>query len=362
MQKRTPFLLAALALVPFARAADTPAQYSPQLALSLYHQGKYAEDESLCNSAIAAIEKTGGPTSPKLARPLDDLASIALRRGRFADAKPLLDRAESLLDKSSRDGALAYAHLCINKGWYWYSLGDTSRAEAIFKEGRDLEQKYEKSPTVDLAELINNLALTYADNEEGNESKVDEGRAMLFKSWEMRKKLTGEQSPETAESLNNIGMHLLFHPDGDADIPTAMNTLVKAADAAEKAYGKDNPETAMSYTNLATAYHLLQNDHVALLNIQKAIPITEKYLGKENPDRAYELQVLGQIQQKMGKTADAEANFTEALAITKKCFGPTNIAVAAALDYLATLYEATGDTEKQTAIQKQITTLRGRDI
>ncbi len=339
-----------------------PATYSPQLALSLYHQAKYTECEALCKSAIAQLEKSDGPTSPKLGRPLDDLATIYLRLGKFSDAKPVIDRADSLLDKSTRDGALAYAHLCINKGWLSYSLGDVSRAEAIFTEGRDLIQKYETSPTIDLAELINNLGLTYADNEDENPAKVKEAKPLLFKGWELRKKLTGEVSPESAESLNNIGMHLLFHPDGDNDIPLAITTLEKSAALTEQVYGKDNPETAMSDTNLAVAYHMLQQDDKADALIRKAIPVTEKYLGKESPDSAYELQLLGQLLQAQQKYKQAEDAYQHALTITKNTYGPTNTAVASALDYLSSLYQDMGEDTKKADIDKQITKLRGRDI
>ena len=272
----TLLLLAALTLAPLARAADAPATYSPEAALKLYRAGKYAQDEALCKSAIARIEKSDGPTSPKLARPLDDLATLYLRVGRFAEAKPVIDRADALLDKSTRDGALAYAHLAINKGWLQYSLGDVSKAEAIFKEARTLIEKYEKEPTVDLAELINNIGLTYADNEDENDAKVREAKLLLIKGWDLRKRLTGEESPESAESLNNLGMHFLFHPASGKDFALALPTLQKSAALAEKVYGQDNPETAMAYTNLAAAFHLLQLDDQAEPQIRKAIPITEK--------------------------------------------------------------------------------------
>ncbi|HUO10475.1 MAG TPA: tetratricopeptide repeat protein [Phycisphaerae bacterium] len=369
MRQVTPsFLLTALLLsLPLgARAADTPATqpaaYTHEAALSLYRQGKYAADEALCKAAIADLEKSDGPNSPKLWPPLNDLAEAYLRVGRFSDARPLITRAESVLDKSTRDGALAYAHLCINKGWLEYSLGDISKAEAIFKEGRDLIRKYETKSTVDLAELINNIGLAYADNEDEDPAKIKQAKLLLFKSWEMRRLLTGENSPETAESLNNIGMHLLFHPDGESDIATALTTLQKSVALAEKVYGKDNPETAMASTNLAAAHHLLQQDDLALPEIQNALAITEKFMGKGSPDRAYELQVLGQIYQTQQKYKDAEAAYQEALTITKNCYGPTNIAVAASLDYLSSLYEAMGDEKKQAETKKQITKLRGRDI
>jgi tetratricopeptide (TPR) repeat protein len=355
------FLLATLTLATLARAADTPT-YSPDLALKLYHAGKYTEGETLCKTAIAQIEKSDGPTSPKLAFPLDDLASIYLRVGKFAEAKPLIARAESVLDKSTRDGALTYAHLCINKGWLEYSLGDVSRAEAIFKEGRTLIQKYEKEPTIDLAELINNIGLAYADNDDDNETKVAEAKLLLIKAYELRKRLTGENSPETLESVSNLGTHILFHGNPEKEIPVALSTLEKASALAEKVYGTDNPETAASFTNLALVYHLTGQNDRASAELQKAMPITEKFMGTQTPDYAYELQILGQILQSQEKYKEAEDAYQRAVTITKNSYGPTKTAVASALDYLAGLYEAMGDEKKQADTNKLITKIRGRDI
>jgi len=336
--------------------------YTHEASKTLYIQARYQEDEAMCLAAIAEIERTDGPKSPKLAGPLDDLSAVYLRTDRFSEAKAPLERAESVLDKSTRSGAIQYARLCINKGWLQYSLGDVSASEEIFKEGRDLLRKYEKEPTVDLAELINNIGIAYGDNEDEDETKSRQGKLLLLKSWEMRRQLTGDDSPECAESLNNIGLHLLFHGETDDDLEAALKTLEKAAAVSEKAYGKQNPETAMAYTNLAAAYQMTQQNDLASAEIHKAIPITEKYFGKGSTDNAYELQVLGQILQSQQKYKDAETAYQQALAITQKVYGPTNPLVASALDYLASLYEAMGDDKKQAEMQKQIEKLRGRDI
>jgi tetratricopeptide (TPR) repeat protein len=350
------------ATTPPATTAPAPYQYSHAAATVLYRQGKYAEEEALCRAAIAAIEKTEGDHSSQLAAPLDDLGGIYLREGHFAEAKAPLERAESVLDRSKPADAVAYAHLCINKGWLQYSLGDVSGAEKIFVDGRTLLEKYESAPSVDLAELINNIALAYEDNEAEDKAKIDQAKGMLLHGWELRRKLTGPESAESGESLNNIGMYLLFHSEDEGGINTALLTLKKSLAISEKVYGADNPETASSLANMAMAYHLTQQDELAEPLIRKAIPMTEKFLGKDNPDRAYELQVLGQILQSQQKYREAEADFLEALALNEHTYGPDHDFVAASLDYLDGLYQASGDTVSQHAVEKRIAKLRGRDI
>jgi Tetratricopeptide repeat len=343
-------------------AAATPQPYSHDAATALYRQGKYAEEEALCRAAITKIERADGDYSPQLAAPLDDLGGIYLRQGRFADAKAPLQRAESVLDPSKSTDAVAYAHLCINKGWLQYSIGDIDGAEKTFITGRNLLEKYQSGSSVDLAELINNIALAYEDNEAEDKAKIAEAKVLLLKGWELRQKLTGPDSAESGESLNNLGMYLLFHSEDEEGIRTALETLKKSTAISEKVYGKDNPETASSYANLAMAYHLTQQDDLAEPEIRLALPMTEKYLGKENPDRAYELQVLGQILQAQQKYREAEADLLEAVALNIRVYGPDHDFVASSLDYLDALYQASGDTVSQRAVEKRIEKIRGRDI
>jgi Tfp pilus assembly protein PilF len=343
-------------------AATAPQPYSHAAATALYRQGKYADEEALCRAAVTAIEKSDGDRSPQLAAPLDDLGGIYLRQGRFADAKAPLQRAESVLDKSKPADAIAYAHLCINKGWLQYSLGDIAGAEKVFIDGRTLLEKFQTAPSVDLAELINNIALAYEDNEAEDKAKIAEAKVLLLKGWELRRKLTGPDSAESGESLNNLGMYLLFHSNDEEGISTALTTLKKSLALAEKVYGKDNPETASAHANMAIAYHLTRQDDLAESEIRLALPMTEKYLGKENPDRAYELQVLGQILQAQQKYREAEADLLEAVALNIRVYGPDHDFVASSLDYLDGLYQASGDTVSQRAVEKRIEKIRGRDI
>ncbi len=205
--RRPFFALAACSLLglpqPNAALADSAAPvatfYTHQGAEALYHAARYTEAEAMCNQAITAIEKARGAKSPELAAPLNDLATIYLRQSRFADARAVIDRAESVLDPAIPEQALLLARLGINKGWRLYSLGETEAARKVFEESRALLEKNQKGDSVDLAELINNIALMYEDSatENGDNAQQALARRMLFQAWDMRRKLTGDDSPES---------------------------------------------------------------------------------------------------------------------------------------------------------------------
>jgi hypothetical protein len=347
-----------------AVAANVAGWYTHEGAEKLYRQARYKEAEEMCKAAIASIEKARGPKAWELAEPLNDLATVYLRQARWSDAKAVLDRAESVLDPEVPEQALILGRMGINKGWRLYSLGEAAGAQKAFEDARTLLEKNTKGESKDLAEIINNLALMYEETarDEDDSARMSQARRMLLQAWQMRRKLTGDASYETAESLNNLGMYLLYNSESRDDVNLAVKTLEKALDVTRKAYGEENPETAMSRTNLASAYLLTEKTDLAEKEIRQAIPVTQRFLGDKHPDRAYELGVLGRVLQEQTHFDEAEKLFIEAVSINETVYGKNHPNVASALEYLARLYEERGEEAKGQAVQKRIEQLSGKGI
>lgn len=337
--------------------------YTHEGAEKLYRQARYKDAQGMCLQAVAAIEKAHGNNAPQLAEPLIDLATVYLRQARYADAKQVIDRAESVLDPGIPEQALILGRLGINKGWRLYSLGEAASALKAFADARTLLEKHTRE-SKDLAEIINNQALMEeeAAREEEDDSRMAAARRMLLQAWQMRRKLTGEESYETAESLNNLGMFLLYNAESAPDIDLAVKTLEKALEVTRKAYGEENPETAMSRTNLASAYLLTGKPEEAEKELQAAMPVTLRFLGENHPDRAYQLGAMGRILQQQTHFDEAEKHFVEAVAINEAVYGKNHPNVASALQYLSLLYEERGDDAKQREVEKRIELLSGKGI
>lgn len=350
---------------PTAKAAPAVATwYTHEGAETLYRQAKYAQAEAMCKQAIADIEKAKGNKSPELAPPLIDLATIYMRLADFNQTKQVLDRAEALLDKTKPDQALLLGRLGINKGWRLYTLGDTDGAAKVFEEAQNLIEKNSKGDSIDLAELINNVGLMYEEIAEKNEDDqlMAKARRCLLQGWEMRRRLTGEDSPETAESLNNLGMHLFFNGDDLSQRETGLKTLRESLDRARKVYGDNHPETAMSHAALALALFMHDDRAEAKKEIMIAIPITRQFFGEMHPDYAFELTTLGHIQEEEHQFDDAEKSFLQALAINEHVYGKTHPNLIPTLEALKALYDAKGDAVNSEETQKRIEKLSGKDI
>jgi tetratricopeptide (TPR) repeat protein len=346
-------------------ATPAPAAYSHELSEKLYRQGKYSDDEALCKQAIADIEKSKGAKAWTLAEPLNDLATVYMRQARYAEAKQVIDRADSVLDKTKPDQVLIYARLGINKGWRLYTFGETTAATKVFEEAQALLEKNQKGESIDLAELINNVGLMYEDSgqKDEDEDKIHDARVCLLKGWEMRRRLTGgDNSPESAESINNLGMHLLFNATSEEDADLALPIIKKSLDVAIKVYGENHPETAVSHATLGLALFMHDKPEDAQKEIMIAIPMTQRFLGDKHPDLAYELTTLGHILESQSHFEDAEKKFQEALAINEDTFGKTHPNIIPALEALKTLYDAKGDPAKSEEMERRIEKLQGKDI
>jgi tetratricopeptide (TPR) repeat protein len=366
MKRSLAFLPVALLLasvVGTARAQTQPA-YTHEAAEKLYRGAKYAEDQALCTQAIAAIEKSNGPKAWQLAEPLTDLATLYMRQARYAEAKQAIDRADSVLDKNVPAQALIYARLGINKGWRLYTFGETEGGLKVFQEALGLLDKFAPEPSIDRAELINNIGLMYESQGEKNEDDelTQKARIDLLRGWEMRRQLTGDYSPESGESLNNLSMHLFFNPQSGDDLRLGLRTLRKSLEVATKVYGESHPETAVSHAVLAMALLVTGSTDEAEKEIRIAIPMTQKFLGDRHPDLAMELSTLGHVLQKQAHFDDAEKKFLEALSIQEEVYGKTHRNIVSTLESLKTLYEEKGDPAKAQDMEKRIAKISGKDI
>jgi hypothetical protein len=116
--------------------AATTGGYSHEAATKLFRAAKYSLAEAMCQQAVAAIERGGkqggGDKNPALADPLNDLATVYLRIGRFDDARKLTERAEKLLNPLDHEQAVVLARVQTNKAWRHYAWGETGLAEKWF--------------------------------------------------------------------------------------------------------------------------------------------------------------------------------------------------------------------------------------
>src|SRR6266511_4075716 len=174
------------------------------------------------------------------------------------------------------------------------------------------------------------------------DGKYDESRPAAERALELREEALGPESPDVAQSLNNLA--IIYRDKGD--YAKAEPLFQRAMAIYEKAVGPESPDVATSLNSLANLYRLKGDYAKAEPLVQRALAIREKALGPEHPDVAASLNNLGIIYRIKGDYAKAEPLCQRALAIWEKAVGPEHPNVATSLNNLAVIYRDKGDYAK----------------
>ena len=108
----------------------------------------------------------------------------------------------------------------------------------------------------------------------------------------------------------------------------AIPIASRALSTAEKQFGPNSPETALSLNNLAMLYKKKKNYADAESLYKRSLAISEKIVGKESPDLAVPLNNLALLYAEMGKWESSDRYSQRALAILEKTYGkdhPTTV-------------------------------------
>jgi len=180
------------------------------------------------------------------------------------------------------------------------------------------------------ATALNDLALTYRSL-----ARYTEAEPLIRRAIEIEKAL-GKDHPDLASGYRNLAG--LLQDQGKYD--QAEPLIRRAIEIDEKALGKDHPNLASDYNNLAGLLQAQGKYDQAEPLIRRAIEISEKTLGKDHPNVARGYNNLAILLQAQGKYDQAEPLYRRAIEIGEKAFGKDHPDVARDYNNLAILLEA----------------------
>ncbi len=176
----------------------------------------------------------------------------------------------------------------------------------------------------------------WIDQANALEAKGDYAKAAM--AWEQvlawREKAQGPDHPDTATSLNNLGLLYIK----ESAFSKAEPLLVRALAIRTRILGPDHPFTALSINNLAWLY-FQQNDNAKAEPLYlRAIAIAEKALGPDHPGLALGFDNLGLLYTSQAKYAKAEPFYLRGLRIREKALGPDHLDTSTSLISLGLHY------------------------
>lgn len=129
----------------------------------------------------------------------------------------------------------------------------------------------------------------------------------------------------------------------------ALDVGKEALQVAEKNFGPDHLNVALSLNMLAYICFMLEELEPAAHLSERAVAIYEKALGPNHPDVAENLYKLADLYAFQDEYAKAEPLYKRALAIYEKAFGPDNTNVVETLNALANVYSSESSSQRDYA-------------
>ena len=207
----------------------------------------------------------------------------------------------------------------------------TPHALTVCAHAESLQGAYQS-----FAKLFNNLGEFFI-----HIAQFQNAKKVLEKSLEIRRKLLGEEHPDTAISLNNMGYLLLTLTLGDS--AGARPYYEQALAIRRKVLGEEHPGTATSLNNMGYLLLTLGDSAGARPYYEQALAISRKVLGERHPNTALSLSNLGNLLQEMGDSNGARLYYEQALTIRRQVLGKQHPDTAKTLINLSTLLLAMGD-------------------
>jgi tetratricopeptide (TPR) repeat protein len=223
-----------------------------------------------------------------------------------------------------------------------WRTGDARRALA------DFDRRAAMTPD-DRLRLREADALVRLSEKLRGQAKYEAAIGACRKAMEIRRRLLGENNPDYAQSLSNLGV--LYQAMGDH--ARAEPDFREALAIRKRALGENHPDYAGSLHNLAALYAAMNDYARAEPLYREALAIRKKALGDNHPDYALSLNNLAGLYQSRGENARAEPLYRAALAIWKKALGENHPNYAASLNNLAMLYQDMGDYARAVVLHRE---------
>ncbi|MCA2630734.1 MULTISPECIES: tetratricopeptide repeat protein [unclassified Microcystis] len=236
-------------------------------------------------------------------------------------------------EATERDIALAEAERLNQQVIQLYQQGKYNEAIPLAEQALAIRKKVLGDNHPDTAQSLNNLAELYTV-----QGRYSEAEPLYKQALAIIKQQLGDNHPYTATSLNNLA--LLYQSQGRY---SEAEPLYKEALAIRKQQlGDNHPDTAASLNNLAELYRVQGRYSEAEPLYKQALAIWKKQLGDNHPDTAISLNNLAGLYESQGRYSEAEPLYKQALAIRKQQLGDNHPSTATSLNNLAGLYQSQG--------------------
>lgn len=319
-----------------------------QIGRYLHERGRYAEAKPLLQRALALCEQHLGAEHSVTAQHLDNLAELSHDQGSYEQAEMLYQRAllirQWILGTDHPETATSLNNLAR----LYQDRGNYKQAQTLYLQALVIRERSLGTDHSETATTLNHLAkLSYFLE------KYEKAEPIFHRSLTIRLRTLGKDHPETATSLNNLA-RLYYRQKKYSEAETLLQ---EALDIRRRILGENHPATAVSKNNLAELFHTQGNNEQAETLHQHVLDIRLRMLGEKHTETATSLNNLAKLHRDRQEYESAELLFLRALDIRRRALG-NHLDTAGCLNDLAELYRLQGRHREAEPLYRQALVIR----
>lgn len=274
-------------------------------------KGLYALAMRNFKESLKIYKHLYGEKHPDVADAYNVIGVCFEEQGEYKKALKYFNKALKIFKWGLGEGHLCVATTYMNIGAVFCDWGKYDIAmEYHLKAFEILKNKSEDID--DLANVCDFIGDIYLE-----QGKTDQAMEFLSNSLTIRRRIFGDEHPETALSFNNIAG--LYSDLGEND--TALVLYNRALDIWNKTYGTIHPLVATALGNIGAVYADLGDYPKAVEFVSYQISILKRIFGEKHPGVAMSYNNLGMAYYNMDENTKALDCFNKAYEISKKISG-----------------------------------------
>ena len=180
---------------------------------------------------------------------------------------------------------------------------------------------------------INNMGSLLQD-----QGKLSEAEHYIRESLEKSRRVLGEEHLDTLLSISNLSVLLLY----EGKLGEAESYVREALEKRRRVLGEDHPDTLISINNLGLLLLGQGKLSEAEPYVRESLEKSRRVLGEDHPDTLISINNLGTLLQNQGKLSEAEPYFREALEKRRRVLGEEHPDTLNSINNLGLLLQAQG--------------------
>jgi len=273
----------------------------------------------------------------------------AYHRGRYAASRDFVIEAQCLFrELNLADGELS-ANLLNDLATTDSMLGSFDSVLENYRNALEIRKELFGEQHPDIATSLNNVGNCY-----GEQGDLKAALEYAQQALTMRRVLFGEQHPDIAASLNNVGS--CYGEQGD--LKAALEYAQQALTMQRALFGEQHPAIATSLNNVGHWYGQQGDLKAALEYAQQALTMRRALFGEQHPDIATSLSNVGSWYGEQGDQRTALEYAQQALTMRRALFGEQHPDIATSLNNIGRWYSDQGDQRTALEYVQQALTMR----